>query len=440
MRKPPHSIEAEQGLLGSILLDGYRVVDLAIESGIASSDFYLVPNATIYDAIMSLATNGKGIDSRTVNIKLAETNQLDNIGGSVYLEKLIDGTPTAAHCEDYINTIKIRSNMRDLIRFCQDTEIAAYEATDSVELLATAENKVLQLGHGEIRVKTKKQVATEVIADIEESMNHGFTGVKSCFHEINNKMIGYEGLVILAARPRMGKTALTMNEVDYEATNNHKPGVISLEMSTGDLLKRMACNRCDVTYPAMQQGRLNPDQHKRVIATIKELGESDFWINDESHTIESLCSCARRMKMRHDIGILWIDYLQIIQEAKKKESNRNLEVGSWTGALIKLKKQLGIPIVCLSQLSRGPEGVMGKVKARRPRLSDLRDSGAIEQDADCVMFLSEYEDDQNDEISLLEIAKQRNGPLADVLLKRQFKYMRFEGMKSKHDMMEGLPE
>ena len=425
IRIPPYTEDSEQAVIGSILYFGVDSLDRCIENQVTEDMFYVPKYKKIFSVILSMKTSE--IDLITVGVELKKNGSFDTVGGDKTLEKAIDASPARAHCQYHIEEIRRKWIARSIITECRTLESEAYNAEDPNETLEETVQKLLSLDQSPKVVKSKKQICEEAIDEVKRAMTKGFTGVPSRFQTLNRKILGYNDYMVLAARPSTGKSTLMLNEIEYEAANGYRPGLISIEMSMLVCFKRIASSLSRIPMPAVLGGLITPEQFNAYKFAMENVSSMPIFADDKKMSIEGICSTARRMKARYDIGILWIDYLQIIKESGKHRS-RNEQVSEWSASLAGLRKELGIPVVALSQLNRGLE-VQSK-KPREPRLADLRDSGSIEQDADIVVLMSKTEEGNE---TMCDIAKNRNGPIGRAYLENEFKYMRFKDSEEKTD-------
>jgi replicative DNA helicase len=445
-RTPPQSQDMEKALLGALLLDGSamaRVSDLLDETS-----FYRPVHAIIFMAMRELDTTHEPIDLVTVTEQLRRENRLDEIGGPVYLTELAESIPSAANVEHYARSVHEKALLRRMIQISNETATAAYEsAARSDEVFEALQSRLVRLigerrGRYAVKADTVLHETMEYITHLKSSGDY-LTGVGSGYERLDDLTTGFNPgeLVIVAARPSMGKTSLAMN-MAVAAAARHKTGVavFSLEMEVRQLMLRMLS--CEARIPLQKlrtTARLNDDEYVRLAQGAGRLAELPIFFDDSAGLgIEALRARARQLWIEHKIGMIVIDYLQLIQPPKMAD-NQQQWVAFVSASLKALAKELKLPIICLSQLSRAPETRGGD---RKPMLSDLRDSGAIEQDADVVMFVYRpevYKDmikakkyeiagQQYDLEGLAEIivAKNRNGPTGSVAMAFIGKYTSFE--------------
>ncbi len=442
-RIPPYSEEAERGVLGSILLDFDRALNLAVDNQVTPGAFYVPAHRTIYDAMLHMLGSGQAIDVLTLGAFLKGQDQLSGVGGDTYLEQLIDSTPTAAHAEYYIDIVRQKFLLRSIINCARDAESACYDGEQNADaLLSEVEQNFLNITenqHGQI---TEWPNAVEEVMEYVERVFQTKRGigaaVSSGFLNIDRKVSGLRGgeMIVLAARPSMGKTSLAMNIAENVALGKNDPdgqghsvGIFSLEMSYMSLVTRMLCCHAQVPGFQLSQGYVSPEFHGRLVKAASVLRKAPIYMDDTGGLdVMELRARARRMKKKYDIELIVIDYLQLLNCREYAHQGRQLETSAISSNLKSMAKELNLPVLVLSQLSRAPEQ---RDKEGRPKLSDLRDSGAIEQDADVVMMLrrpckypnTEWAEDER--LAIVDIVKQRNGPTGEVFLNFEDSYTRF---------------
>ncbi len=442
---PPHAIEEEMAVLGSILIDK-QAVNKSLEI-LEVDAFYKDAHQKIFQAIVNLDTVGSHIDYLTVTDELEKMGFLEEVGGAYYITELASRVPSAANVEFYARIVLEKSLIRKLIEVSNEIAGDAYEAKEpAVDLIDEAERKIFALSERKLR---KGFVAIEPILhntfEIVENFSNregSVTGVATGFHKLDELTSGFQNsdLIILAARPSMGKTALCLNIARNAAVLEPctAVGVFSLEMSNTQLAMRMLCSEAKVDAHKVRTGKLPADDWEKLSRSVGKLAEAPIYIDDSpALSILEIRAKARRLREEKKIGLLIIDYLQLVRGPKTSES-RQIEISMISQSLKALAKELDIPVLALSQLSRAVESRNDK----RPILSDLRESGAIEQDADLVMFI--YREDaystrtkppDPDEEGTAEIivAKQRNGPTDTVKLAFQKDYVLFANLDRTHE-------
>lgn len=432
---PPHSQEAEQSVIGALMLDN-RAWDRVIEH-VSEDDFYRREHATIFRALHQLAERNQPFDVLTVAEVLKDQQLLEAAGGEAYLYELAQNTPSAANVSAYAGIVRERSVLRQLISTATDITEMAFnpDGRDAKELIDAAERQVFQIseqssrGNGPVELSTLLAQATDRI-DILYHSDKTITGLPTGFSDFDNMTSGLQNgdLIIIAGRPSMGKTILGMNIAENAAMKADKPVLVfSLEMPGEALALRMMSSLGRIDQHKVRTGKLSDDDWPRLTSAISMLSEAKMYIDDTpSLSPMEVRSRARRISRQHDgLSLIVIDYLQLMQISGSKE-NRTNEISEISRSLKGLAKELNVPVVALSQLNRSLESRSD----RRPIMSDLRESGAIEQDADIVAFIYRdevYHDDSPDKgIAEIIIRKQRNGPIGDFRLTFLGKYTRFE--------------
>ncbi len=439
-RQAPWSNEAEQAVLGAMLLDQ----DAALKAAELLDDtmFYREGHRLLYRAMTALTERGDVIDPVTLREELGKRGDLDRAGGMEYLGSLIDVVPTAANIEYHARIVRDKALLRRLIEAATAIAQEAYEGRGLPgEVLDNAEHRIFQVAQLRrteefIRLKELIWPTMERIEQLQSG--HGaVTGVPSGFTDLDRLTAGFQkaDLVILAARPSMGKTAFILNVVQHAAIEHGVGvGIFSLEMSKDQLVQRLLCSEGLVDAQRLRRGQLRDDDYPKLARAAGLLGTAPIWIDDSAAiTPLAMRSKARRLKAEHNIAMIVVDYLQLMQGPTDAES-RQQEISYISRGLKALAKELDIPVVALSQLSRAPEQRGGE--HRRPQLSDLRESGAIEQDADvvCFIFRQEFYDGPVDPktnesiegLAELSVGKQRNGPTGTVKLFFKKEYTRFD--------------
>lgn len=439
LKIPPHSNEAEQSVLGGLMLDNQAWDKVA--DRIQEKDFYRSEHRIIFHAVAELAGRAQPFDVITLAEALKVANQLDAIGGDVYLFELVRNTPTAANIAAYADIVRERSILRQLINVATDITETAFipEGRSSNELLDEAERKVFQIaeqgsrGSGPTHIADLLGKAVERIDTLFHS-DEGITGLATGYHDLDEMTSGLQpaDLIIVAGRPSMGKTTFAMNIAEHAAIKSGKPVLVfSMEMPGESLAMRMMSSLGRIDQHRVRTGKLEDEDWPRITSAVSMLSEAKMFIDDTpALTPTEMRARARRVVREHgELGLIVIDYLQLMQIAGPKE-NRTSEISEISRSLKTLAKELNTPVIALSQLNRGLEQRADK----RPIMSDLRESGAIEQDADLIVFI--YRDEVYNENSPhkgtaeIIIAKQRNGPIGKVILTFLGKYTRFENFTS----------
>ncbi|MCX6887323.1 MAG: replicative DNA helicase [Verrucomicrobia bacterium] len=440
-RLPPHSIEAEQGVLGSILLCPGEAVSEAIEKLKGDEVFYDLRHQTIFNVLVTMYDSREPIDLITLPQRLRDTMVLDQVGGLDYLSSLPDKSPSAANIGYYAEIVREKYLLRRVVQLCTGVVTRVFEEEQDVDaLLDEVERDILKVSQSRVSEK-KMEIADLVkaaITQIEDfHLRQGMlSGVATGFRQLDKMTTGLHGgeMIVIAARPSMGKTSLAMNIAEYVAVEQQQPvGVFSLEMTADSLVLRMLCSRSKVNMRNVREGFLADRDFPKLTGAASKLSSAPIFIDDSSGlSILQLRAKARRMHQQHHIKLFVIDYLQLLHSTSKRAENRQQEIADISSGVKSLAKELNVPIIVLSQLNRELE----KDKNRKPRMSDLRESGSIEQDADLIGLL--YKPSSGDEedgaagteedtvaVNLL-IAKQRNGPTGDVNLTFYKSFTRFE--------------
>lgn len=432
---PPHSIEAEQSVLGGLMLDN-RAWDL-IADRVREVDFYRHDHRLIYRVMAKLSEQGKPLDVLTVAEALRELRELENTGGEVYLFELANNTPSVANIAAYADIVRERSVLRQLISTANDIAGHAFnpEGRTSTELLDLAEREVFAISEqgarsgGPVNVKDFLAVAMDKI-DVLFHSNNPITGVPTGYHDFDEMTSGLQAsdLVIIAGRPSMGKTTFAMNIAEHVAIKSAKPVLVfSMEMPGDSIVMRLLSSLCRIDQLRIRTGKLEDEDWPRISSTVSMLSEAPMFIDDTpALSPAELRARARRLaKEQGQLGLIVVDYLQLMQVPGYSE-NRTAEISEISRSLKALAKELKVPVIALSQLNRSLEQRADK----RPVMSDLRESGAIEQDADLIVFI--YRDEVYNENSPdkgtaeVIISKQRNGPIGKVRLTFLGQYTCFE--------------
>ena len=437
---PPHDIDAEQAVLGSMLTDKDAVAE-AIET-LKEEDFYRDDNKAIFEAVLNLYSKSEPVDIITLKDELESMGKFEQVGGFEYLANLPDKVPTTANVQKYIKIVEEKSLLRNLIKTANEIIDLGYSSTEDVEdIMDNAERKIFdimqrksQKGYTPI-----KDVLVESFTKLEELYNRKqhITGVPTGFVELDYKTAGLHGseLILVAARPAMGKTAFALNIATNAALRGNVPvAIFSLEMSKDQLVNRILCGEAMVDSNKVRTGKLEEDDWVKLAGAIGPLSEAEIYIDDTPGiSIMEIRAKCRKLKMEKNIGLVVIDYLQLVQGSNKRSGSREQEISEISRSLKILAKEINVPVIALSQLSRAVE----QRPDHRPMLSDLRESGAIEQDADIVMFL--YRDDyynkesEKKDIAEVIIAKQRGGSTGTVELLWMGNYTKFVNLEKRFD-------
>ncbi len=434
-RPLPHNLEAERSILGAVLLDNHSL-NAAVEK-LRSEDFFLPQHRQIFQRMIQLAEHQQAIDVVTLMDDLARRGELDSAGGVAYLSQLADGLPRATNVEHYARIVKEKSVLRNLAFSAAAIQEQALAAGDDADvILDRAESTIFQIAEDRVRAGLigVKELVRDNFERLERIFSEGrrITGLATGYPGLDNETAGLQPseLVILAARPSMGKTALALNIAENVAVRNREPvAVFSLEMSKESLLLRMLASEARVDAHKFRTGHMGRDDWNKITRALTSLGDAPLWIDDSaSSTVLEMGAKARRLKRDRGLSLMIVDYLQLVVPTNTgRGTNRQEEVSSISRALKGLAKELKVPVVVLSQLTRAPER-----EERKPQLSDLRESGAIEQDADVVLFINRpnfYKTDLPEEDRAkaeLIIAKQRNGPTGNLNFVFLARHTRFE--------------
>jgi replicative DNA helicase len=442
-RLPPHSMEAESGVLGCILIAPNECMGQCIESLRAGAElFYDLRHQTIFAALAVMYDGRVAIDVITLQQHLKDQQLLEQVGGIAYLSALPDVVPSAANLSYYLEIVKEKFLLRKMITTCTEVVARVYDFEGEIDsLMDEVERDILQISEARVEGQSKniKELVKGALTQIEEfHQRQGLlTGVGTGFADLDKMTSGFHPgeMIVIAARPSMGKTSLAMNIAEHVALEQKLPaGVFSLEMTSESLVLRMLCSRSRVNLRNIREGFLAERDFPKLTGASGKLANAPLYIDDSSGlSILQLRAKARRMAQQYGIKLFVIDYLQLLHSTKRGNENRQQEIADISSGIKALAKELHVPVVVLSQLNRELE----KDKSRKPRMSDLRESGAIEQDADFVGLLykpnqSEPEDgnseigEQEAEAINLLVAKQRNGPTGDVHLTFLKAITRFE--------------
>lgn len=434
MRIPPHSIEAEQSVLGGLLLDNKSWP--AVEERLDDNDFYRRSHKLIFSSIRALLQHGHPADVLTIAENLKQNKQLDEVGGEIYLFELAKNTPSASNVAAYADIVRERSVLRQLISVSNEIAGDAFNPAGQniVELLDLAERKVFAIGEQSSRGQGPQNIKT-LLTEAVDRIDHlyrsdsALIGVPTGYHDLDEMTSGFQAadLIIIAGRPSMGKTAFAMNIVEHAAVHEKTPVLVfSMEMSGSSLAMRLMSSLGRIDQHKVRTGKLEEQDWENLTEALGKISEAPIFIDDTpALSPAELRSRARRVAREHNLGMIVIDYLQLMQMPGFSD-NRTLEISTISRSLKALAKELNIPVIALSQLNRGLEQRADK----RPIMSDLRESGAIEQDADLIAFIYRdevyHEDTRDKGVAEIIIAKQRNGPIGRVKLTFRGQFTRFE--------------
>jgi replicative DNA helicase len=432
----PSNLEAERSVLGAILLDDKALYTI-IET-LRKDDFYLESHRRIYEKMYALAANSRPIDLVTLKNELQRTDELESAGGPAYLASLTDGLPRAVNIEHYSQIVKEKATLRRLIQISQETMTRSYQSEDSAqEILGDVEKAIFEVSNQQFRSGFTgiDPLVSAVYRQIEEVSNRKtlVTGLETGFSELDKMTAGLHpaDLIIIAARPGLGKTSLCLNIAQHSALKKQKViGIFSLEMSKEQLVKRLLCAEAEIDAHKVNTGFLGKDDWARLGRAAGSLAQSKIFIDDSAgSTIMEMRSKARRLAVEHGLDLLIVDYLQLMSGSSQRYENRTQEISQISRGLKALAKELSVPVIAISQLNRAVEARRGD---HRPQLSDLRESGSIEQDADIVLFIYREEmtnpTDENSGIAELIIGKQRNGPTGSFQLAFIKQYTKFANL------------
>lgn len=438
LKRPPHSGEAEQAILGGLMLEN-QVWD-KISEKVCETDFYRTEHRILFRAILALATKNQPFDVVTLLDNLKSNNVLDDAGGEAYLFELANNTPSVANVSAYADIVREKSVQRQLISVATDIADSAYNpgSRDLTELLDFAESKVFAIAEqtpSDGGPEIIKSILVRAVEKIDALYHNGdsLTGLSTGLKDLDERTSGLQpsDLIIVAGRPSMGKTTFAMNIAEHAAIQSSKPVVVfSMEMPGDSLAMRMMSSLGRIDQHRIRTGKLNDDDWPRITSAVHMLSEAPLFIDDTAALSPAeLRARARRLMKEHgQLGLIVIDYLQLMKVPGSKSDNRTAEISEISRSLKSLAKELKVPVIALSQLNRSLEQRQDK----RPVMSDLRESGAIEQDADLICFIYRdevYNEDSPDKgTAEVIIAKQRNGPIGKIRVAFLGKYTRFEDL------------
>jgi replicative DNA helicase len=442
-RIPPHNLDAERAVLGAMLLEGRDGLPRVIEI-LRPSDFYTEAHRAMYDTMLRLFDRGEPVDLITLSEELRRSDQLEFVGGPAALALLVEQASIAAHLMSYANIVRDMAVLRELIQTSTQIITQAFDAKEEVQTVVDdAERRIFSLA--ERRLEGSAQPVSRILKDTFEHIERLYerkehvTGVATGFEKLDLETSGFQpsDFIIIAARPSMGKTAFALNIAQYVGVHlRRKVLFMSLEMSSQQLVQRMLCSEAKVDSQAVRTGYLTSADWHRLTAAAGRLAEAAVFIDDSPGlTVLEARAKARRLKAEHGLDLVVIDYLQLMR-GRAGQENRQQEISEISRSLKGLAKELNVPVVALSQLSRAVEARAHR--DFRPQLSDLRESGALEQDADLILFLYRqkvYKDDvapDEEKIAEVIIGKQRNGPIGTVKVVFLPEYARFENAADLH--------
>ncbi len=433
---PPHDIEAEMCMLASMLLDKEMIGNVV--QIVDREALYQADHQIIFDIVVKLYEQNRAIDAVILRDELKKRNLYEEVGGTEYIAAILGKVPSSAHGVHYAGIVREKALLRQLIAASNDILRDAYAPHEKADLvLDKAEKKIFEIAQQKVSgaMVPMEKVLHEVFEMIDSG---GKRGIETGFFELDDMLNGLQNgeMIIVAARPSMGKTAFAMNIVEHVAADNRLPcAVFSLEMSKQQLAQRMLCSRGNIDAHKLRKGLLQSHEFAHLANVVGELAKAQIWVDDSPGlTVLELRAKARRLKLQHDIKLLMIDYMQLMDNPGP--DSRQQQISEISRGIKAVARELNIPVVCLSQLNRASEGRDG----HRPRMSDLRESGSIEQDADVIMLLHREDyyrmsepDFQPDNIAEIIIAKQRNGPTGTVKLTFLNKATRFENLSAQSD-------
>jgi replicative DNA helicase len=435
-RLPPHSIESEMCLLASMMLDKDMVGQIA--QIVDREAFFQADHQIIFDIVLKLYEQNRPIDPLIVREELSKRQLLDEVGGIAYLAQIISSVPSAAHGAHYASIVREKALLRQLIAASNDILRDAYAPHEAADLvLDKAEKKIFEIAEKKVggSLVPLESVLHEVFEMIE---NRGQRGIETGFFELDDMLNGLQPgeMIIVAARPSMGKTSFAMNIIEHVSADALLPcAVFSLEMSKQQLAQRMLCSRGQIDAHKLRKGMLQAHEYAHLANVVGELAKAPIWVDDSPGLtpLELRAKC-RRLKMQHDVKLIMLDYMQLMDNPGPE--NRQQQISEISRGIKAVARELGVPVMALSQLNRASEGRDG----HRPRMSDLRESGSIEQDADVIALLHREDyyrmaepDFVPDNIAEIIIAKQRNGPTGTVKLTFLNKSTRFENLSTQAD-------
>ncbi|MGP4107828.1 replicative DNA helicase [Virgibacillus sp. L01] len=431
-RTPPHNIEAEQAVIGAIFLEPDALPSTS--ELLMPDDFYRASHQRIFEAMLKLSDKGEPVDLVTVTTSLSNEKKLDEVGGVAYLSDLAGSVPTAANILYYSKIVEEKALLRRLIRTATDIVSSGFATEDEVEdVLNEAEKNILEVSGKKNTgaFKAIKDVLIEVYDNIEQLQHQDadVTGIPTGYRDLDRITSGFQrnDLIIIAARPSVGKTAFALNIAQNVAINtDENVAIFSLEMGADQLVSRMLCAEGNIDSQRLRNGNLEAEDWSKLTMAMGSLSNAGVYIDDSPGIrVSEIRSKCRRLKQENGLSMILIDYLQLIQGNANSKENRQQEVSEISRSLKALARELNVPLIALSQLSRGVESRQDK----RPMMSDLRESGSIEQDADIVGFLyrDDYYDQESEKQNIIEIiiSKQRNGPVGNVELAFVKEYNKF---------------
>ncbi|MBK5094464.1 MAG: replicative DNA helicase [Deltaproteobacteria bacterium] len=445
LKVPPHSLEAEQAVLASVLLNN-DLMNEVVEV-LRPDDFYQGAHRTLFSTMVELYERGRAIDQLTLSESLNARNVANEVGGLSYLSELINNIPTTSNVADYARLVKEKAILRRMIAVAQQVTNSAFQGVGEVDdFLDETEQAIFAIAEDKIKPSfySMAEMGKEAMQEIEKlyEKKELITGVPSGFRDLDQLTAGFQksDMVVIAARPGMGKTAFSLNVALHASLRNGLPvAIFSLEMSRQQLALRMICSEARVNFQRLRTGYLTQDEINKIVASVGKLSEAPIY-TDDSGTLSAieLRAKARRLKKDKNIGMIIVDYLQLMRGSSSRggQDNRVQEISEISRSLKALAKELNLPVLAISQLNRGVESRIDK----RPQMSDLRESGAIEQDSDLILFIYREEmyskaetPEEKKGVAEIIIGKQRNGPMGVIPLTFLAQYTRFEDMARDYD-------
>ena len=436
-RVPPQNIEAEQSVLGAMLIKKEAITQA--QELLRPDDFYREAHRIVFETMLELAGDNEAVDLVTLTEALRKKEMLEKVGGISFITALANYVPTAANIVYHAQIVKEKSELRHLIDAATEIASAAYEATDDVkDIMDDAEKKILAVAANQTggAFEPIRNIVIDTVGRVETLYENqgGLTGISTGFRDLDRDTSGLQksDLILVAARPSMGKTAFTLNIATYAAMHGHTVAFFSLEMSKEQLVQRMLCSEGGIDSQRLRTGKLEDADWDRLINTADRVSKASIYIDDTAGiNVMDLRSKARRLKAEHGLDLIVIDYLQLMQgRSKGGDNSRQQEISEISRSLKALARELDVPVVALSQLSRSVESRTVK----KPMLSDLRESGSLEQDADIVMFLyrEDYYDQETEKKNITEvmISKHRNGPIGSIELFFQKEFTKFRDLSN----------
>jgi len=432
----PSNLEAERSILGAILLDDKAI--FTVFETLKPQDFYLESHRRIFEKMLQLMNNSRPIDLVTLKEEVQRADLLEGIGGATYLASLTDGLPKAINIEYYAQIVREKATLRHLIRLSNEIMACSYQNDEPAqEILQRVEKMIFDISSRQFQsgFVSITPLVSDAFKRIEELSNRKtlVTGLETGFTDLDRMTAGLHpsDLIIVAARPGLGKTSLCLNIAQHSAIRKHKTvGMFSLEMSKEQLVKRLLCSEARIDAHRINTGFLNKEDWSRLSRASGELSETRLFIDDTaSISVPEMRSKLRRLSIEHGLDLVIVDYLQLMSGSFQRYENRTQEISQISRGLKAIAKELNVPLIAVSQLSRAVEARRGD---HRPQLSDLRESGSIEQDADLVIFIFREElfnkTDENSGIAELIIGKQRNGPTGSVQLAFSNQFTKFDSL------------